>query len=372
MVESSTGQLQLKRSKSIPLHRQISKSIEGRIRNGELSVGVRLSTDNELAEQLGTSPLTVAKAYSELAKQGLISRTRGRGTFVSRNRSHTGKVLFTSPHMNNIYTLQLVHGIGEGLRSSNRDTMMRGRDFGASKELAVVESVSSSDVDGIITTGSLGSYKAYLDAIERGLVVVVVECVVPEIPFVQSNQIKVGRLAARHLIDLGHKDLCVVCANYDKGRERLFGFQIELAKSGVEIREDRIFYPQIYLNSTLSQEELQAIFHLKPMPTAIFAYNDTVAIQIYHEAIQHGIRVPQELALVGVDNWFSHHGVALTSVDQNIFEVGKQGGILFSKIADEDFQFEPGGPKGIEVDPVLVVRGSTVAGGNSKGADEKK
>jgi len=93
----------------------------------------------------------------------------------------------------------------------------------------------------------------------------------------------------------------------------------------------------------------------------VLAYNDGLALQLYHEAGRRGLKVPEDLALVGVDNYcWDYHGVELTSVDLNLREVGRQAAILFTRIADENLVFEPGRPVGVEVEPTLAVRTSSI------------
>lgn len=71
------------RDSAEPPFSQLSSQIETAIRTGELAVGTRLATVRSLADQLNTAPGTVARAYRELERRGLID-TRGRqGTFVS-------------------------------------------------------------------------------------------------------------------------------------------------------------------------------------------------------------------------------------------------------------------------------------------------
>ncbi len=66
-----------------PLYRQIVEEIANMIANGELKKGDKLPTVRELATTLSVNPNTVARAYRELEREGLIETFTGRGTFVS-------------------------------------------------------------------------------------------------------------------------------------------------------------------------------------------------------------------------------------------------------------------------------------------------
>ncbi|MEH6942205.1 PLP-dependent aminotransferase family protein [Bacillus sp. JJ722] len=82
-------QIVLNRNSTITLIQQIHESISDRIRSGILEIGSQLPSIRELAKQLGVSMVTVSKAYTLLEREGLITRIRGKGTFVYRE---TGNV----------------------------------------------------------------------------------------------------------------------------------------------------------------------------------------------------------------------------------------------------------------------------------------
>ena len=74
---------------SAPLHARIRADIEGAIRSGRLAPGARLETEHELMARYACARMTVSKALSGLASEGLIERRRRAGSFVARPRRHT-------------------------------------------------------------------------------------------------------------------------------------------------------------------------------------------------------------------------------------------------------------------------------------------
>jgi GntR family transcriptional regulator / MocR family aminotransferase len=82
MPESELADLQLDRSKSTPLHQQISERVKGAISTGSLAPGARLPSSRSLASQLSISRATVELAYSILAGEGYLTRQNGAGTRV--------------------------------------------------------------------------------------------------------------------------------------------------------------------------------------------------------------------------------------------------------------------------------------------------
>nr|WTB30935.1 phosphonate metabolism transcriptional regulator PhnF [Streptomyces sp. NBC_00830] len=74
----------LNRSSPVPLYRQLTDLLEGRIAGGDLSPDDWLPTEGELADTYGVHRLTVRQALADLARRGLISTVHGKGSFVSR------------------------------------------------------------------------------------------------------------------------------------------------------------------------------------------------------------------------------------------------------------------------------------------------
>ena len=79
--------LQISTGSTVPIYRQIVDQVRRDVTNGELSVGDRLPSVRSLAERLLVNHNTVAKAYNELVRDGVIESRQGRGVFVTRKRN---------------------------------------------------------------------------------------------------------------------------------------------------------------------------------------------------------------------------------------------------------------------------------------------
>jgi GntR family transcriptional regulator len=78
--------LQIATGSSVPIYRQIMDGFRQAIANGRLALGDQLPSVRALAERLLLNPNTVARAYGELAREGIIEPRHGRGVFVARRR----------------------------------------------------------------------------------------------------------------------------------------------------------------------------------------------------------------------------------------------------------------------------------------------
>ncbi len=111
----------------------------------------------------------------------------------------------------------------------------------------------------------------------------------------------VGRIAARHLLDLGHTAIGLIGGPQDTqsfaGRAR--GFRDELQQAHMEPRSDWIVTPN--LDPDAVREAVGPILDAKKRPTAICAGNDRMALVVLQEAQKRGISIPGELSVIGVD-----------------------------------------------------------------------
>ncbi|HEX8834765.1 MAG TPA: LacI family DNA-binding transcriptional regulator, partial [Abditibacteriaceae bacterium] len=166
--------------------------------------------------------------------------------------------------------------------------------------------------------------------------------------------------AARHLVDLGHRKIGLsihgeVVPPDDPG---VIGFRRALAESQVEIREDWIWAHSPYekAGSELAERFLQ----LKDRPTALCIINDVTASTFVTQIYRHGLRVPQDVSVVGYDDApaASYALVPLTTISHPIAGIAQPLlEMLFSRI---DGTYD-GPARCVEVKGELIVRESTAA-----------
>lgn len=145
---------------------------------------------------------------------------------------------------------------------------------------------------------------------------------------VHIDNVKAGYLAGDYFIKHGHKNLGMISSSFpfNNVRDRLVGFEIALREHGLTLREENIFT----LDPTVegSYEDMTALLQTRkePMPTGIFAFNDLVACGAIRAMKAQGIRVPEEVSVIGMDNLptASMINPALTSVHVPKFAMGFQ------------------------------------------------
>lgn len=169
-----------------------------------------------------------------------------------------------------------------------------------------------------------------------------------------------GRLAARHLMDLGHRDLVYVGGpeSIRQVRDRRTGALDAVAESA-STRMTTVWSSSLSIDA--GARAAAQIVALDTPPTGVVCANDLLALGVLQECVQRGIRVPEELAIVGYDDidYAAGAAVPLTSIAQPRAELGQAAAeLLLEQVASpETHEFRQ-----LIFSPSLVVRGSTDPG----------
>jgi DNA-binding LacI/PurR family transcriptional regulator len=181
-----------------------------------------------------------------------------------------------------------------------------------------LERLVSRWVDGVIIMGSSMKLETILKHYSRGLPVVLCnwqenEQPPADIPQVAADYHAAGVLAARHLLDLGHRDIAII-VDLPQQIERLAGFRSALEDAGLTLSANRIMHGDSTLES--GNRATRALLDVDPRPTAIFATTDWMALGAMEAAHSCGVKVPEELSILGVDDIVvaAHVTPALTTI----------------------------------------------------------
>jgi DNA-binding LacI/PurR family transcriptional regulator len=124
----------------------------------------------------------------------------------------------------------------------------------------------------------------------------------PGVPSVGSANWSGGLLATRHLLELGHRRIAAITGPEDMmcSLARLDGFRSAMASSGVPVREDWVQFGDFELAG--GQRAAELLLAGEDRPTAIFAGSDMQALGVIEVAAARGLRVPDDLSVVGYDD----------------------------------------------------------------------
>jgi len=178
----------------------------------------------------------------------------------------------------------------------------------------------------------------------------------PDVPSVGSANWMGGVLATRHLLELGHTRIGVITGPPDMmcSRARLDGFRSAMGSAGVGVDESLIRFGDFHVPG--GRDHALELLSGPTPPTALFAGSDLQALGVLEAARMRGLRVPEDLSLVGYDDlpiaeWTSP---PLTTVHQPLRLMGEEATRLVLRLRD-------GGSSQLRMDlaTTLVVRGST-------------
>ncbi len=123
-----------------------------------------------------------------------------------------------------------------------------------------------------------------------------------ELPTVRIDNDLGGRLAAEHLLGLGHRKFAQVCGplHHDSIQCRFQGFNLALRQTGLTI-PDELMIP-IELGIDQGRRVAEQFVSMADRPTAVFVHNDATAIGMLHTFLQRGLSVPGDISIVGYDD----------------------------------------------------------------------
>ena len=307
------------------------------------------------------SPDTRARVLDAVQKLGY------RPNAVARNlrRQRTTTLGLILPDTQNPFFAEVARGIESVALENGYVVIQCHADFSPERELQFVETLYGERIAGVLwfptadnaePARRLAQYRVPLVAIDRlphGI----------DVPSVVADNFRGAYLATQHLIELGHTRIGCIARPSDlsHSEQRLRGYLTALQEHG--IRPDESLIVRSGYRPEAGRLAAQELFRRSPRPTAIFAYNDFMAIGALRAAYEQRLDVPGELAVVGFDNipQAALTCPALTSVSQAKTELGRRAARLLIDLIEERTPEQ----NQIVLDVELVVRESTLHPGSN-------
>lgn len=213
-------------------------------------------------------------------------------------------------------------------------------------------------IDGIILSGPMSDDKELLRLKDENFPIVLMGQIGEDnFSYSDIDNVKAAKNAVQHLISHGHKRIAIITnapLNYTASESRLSGYKSALEENSIPYDEELIgigdFTPQSGF------KEMQKLLSLKKLPTAIFVASDVVAFGVMDALKKGGMKIPQDIALVGFDNVNLSEYVdpPLTTVDLPGYEIGKNA----ANILIDNIENNKNDNKKIILETHLVIRKS--------------
>jgi DNA-binding LacI/PurR family transcriptional regulator len=317
-----------------------------------------------IAESAGVSVPTVSKVIN--GRSGVSADTRARiEELINRygyykpaaNRSNVVELVFRE--LESMWAVEIIRGVEQVARKHRAGLMVS--DFGLhdASGVACWEDTVARRPQCVLSVAQLSAAERE-ELRAKGIPFVVFDPTAElpdDVPFVGATNWSGGRAATRHLIDLGHRRIAmisgpdhVLCC-----RARKDGYRAAMEAAGLPID------PELMVDADLTCEDghvaAAALLARRDRPTAIFAGNDLQALGTYQAAREAGLRIPEDLSVVGFDDlpvvaWVDP---PMTTVHQPLIEMA----VAATELALALGRGEKAPQIGLEIATKLTVRAST-------------
>jgi len=318
-----------------------------------------LTTIQELAERTGVSVATVSRALngspevSETTRDRILALAReldytpsaAARTLQSR-RSHVVGVLLETgaghPDLMHPFFQQVLVGLKHGAGAKGYDLLLfatdePGNGFGGTH--SYLRRAGHHGVDGVVVMGYDPSDPEMRRLVASGLPCITIDADPgePHCGYVMSENREGAAQAVRHLHGLGHERIATIAGPQHMwpGAERLDGYREEMQRLGVEVRGEYMIEGDFY--DETGYRATRQLLELPEPPTAVFAASDLMAAGALRAASELGVRVPEDLAVVGFDD-IEIAGLiqpALTTVRQEMHDIGEAAAEGLGRMIDD-------------------------------------
>lgn len=288
-------------------------------RHARVGVG---TVSRVLNEQPGVSASTRARVLAAIADLDYVPSANARR--LSSGRTRTVAVLTT--HLVAPSVVERVRGIEQSLTRAGLDLMIRNIETKQRRDEVVGEMLRTDRIDGAILISVAPSDEEFDQIRSSRMSVVLVDARHRGLPRIVCDDLAGGRIAATHLVNLGHSRIAFVgdpprpTVGVRSSAMRRKGVEDVLGERGIALAANHVTDVQNLRHE--ARELAQTVLSRRDRPTAIVAANDTLAFGVLEAARNLGIRVPEDLSVIGYDDVETADLVQLTTVHQPLYESG--------------------------------------------------
>jgi DNA-binding LacI/PurR family transcriptional regulator len=328
----------------------------------------------DIAKRAGVSVATVSNVVNGYRPVGAATRQRVQQAIdelgYSPNLSarhlrngRTGIIALAIPELNNPYFAELADAAIREAGQHGYTVLLDYTDGDREKELLVSQGFRAQVIDGLILSPVQLSRAEVLKRTSGTPMVLVGESVY-DVPYdhIAIDNVAASHAATGHLLDLGRRRIAFVGAQADINRQpahlRLHGYQESLAAAGLPY-DPALVVTTDYFGRADGAAGLRRLMALPHPPDAVFAYNDLIAIGVLRAAVELGLRVPADLAVVGFDDIEEgrYSNPTLTTISPDKTGIGSQAVACLIGRLDGSRTAEPAE---VQVPYTLVTRESTL------------
>lgn len=353
--------------KSTPKYLAIVNWIKEQIEAKTLLPGQKIYSENELSEMFKLSRQTVRHSVSVLEKEGILRKVQGSGTYVADNRltnlENKTRIAVITTYVDSYIFPRTIQGIENYLFENGYSVQIAFTNNVFAREKIILEDIlNRNDVAGIIaepTKSGLPNLNADLieQITKRHIPVVFINSYYAnsKVPHVSINDKEAGRKATEYLISMGHKKIGAILKLDDgQGHFRFIGYSKALSDAGFAYEDTNIVWVDTDEVKHLEKTKGKLLERLGDC-TGLVCYNDEVAFSLIEIFKKEGIKVPDDISIVSIDNSdLAVMGeVSLTSIPHPMERLGEKAADNLIKLMKD-----PNFDANYEFDEDIVVRDS--------------
>jgi len=293
----------------------------------------------EIAKKAGVSPATVSRALrgiqhvNEKTRKKIVDAARDldypvRPDLLPRGQNEkTNTIGVIAPFISRWYFSQSISGVEQALREAGLDLLLYNFAQVDARERVMMQKKLVDKVDGLIVISLPPSEKEFERLLNLGIPVSLLGVDSELCSSVSIDDVLGGRIATQHLVDMGHRDIAIMTGqkepvfDFRVANQRLQGFMEVLQANDLEFNPRNELYSDF--TSTTSEIAMEEFLTRKKLPTAIFCESDEMAFGVYQALRKKGMRVPEDISIVGYDGHDFGVTLGLTTVAQPVRFLGQ-------------------------------------------------
>ena len=289
----------------------------------------------------------VAKGRPDVAAEtraAVLNVMRDHGFVPNRSEADlaadwTGLVGFSVPYVDEGYFAVILSGAAEALYQQNQRIVLCPTYHQYFREVTLLDRLLGGTTDGALILLPEQSSAELIRLQEHGYPFVVIDPRQPlgeGIPSVSATNAAGARAATDHLLGLGHRRIGLITGtpNWVATDQRIEGYRMALAAAGIPFCSELLAGGDFATGT--GHSAAQHLLDLPDPPTAIFASNDNLAVGAMHAAFERGLRIPDDLSIVGFDDVVTAGDVfpPLTTVRQPLAELGRTAVAMLNRLLE--------------------------------------
>ncbi|EGR4130196.1 LacI family DNA-binding transcriptional regulator [Vibrio cholerae] len=300
---------------------------------------------DEIAERVNNAAQQLNYAPSALARSLKMNRTKTIGMLVTTS---------TNPFFG-----EVVKGVERSCYHQGYNLILCNTEGDNQRMKASINTLLQKRVDGLLLMCSTLEGER-LDVFDRYPNIPIVVMDWGPILFasdkIQDNSLQGGYMAAKHLIECGHKEIGCITGPLirHQAQMRYEGYKRALAEAGIAINPDWIVESDFECEG--GYQAFEKLYQRGKLPSALFVSNDMMAMGVIQAASKRGLRVPDDLSLIGYDDVHIAKFMtpALTTIHQPKYRLGKAAvDTLLYRLENPDTTAQV-----VQLEPTLVARSS--------------